>query len=104
LWKTLVSSEPTEHFRPGDVPLLRSYVEATMLADLAAAEISAAGPVVQGRVSAWTLVLEKAHRSQAALAAKLRLCPSSRADPKTVARAHHRPSAYELQILDDQDR
>jgi hypothetical protein len=49
------------------------------------------------------VVLEKAHRAQSALAIRLRLCPSSRTDPKTVGRAAVQPpSVYEIG-LDEQD-
>jgi hypothetical protein len=86
VWLLCVRSVPGDHFRESDSPLLRSYAEATVIADRAAAELGASGPVVGGRVSPWLTVLEKAHRSQAVLAVRLRLCPSSRSDPKSVGR------------------
>jgi hypothetical protein len=57
-----------------------------MLARQATPELAAAGPVVQGRASAWLVVLEKAHRSSVALAARLRLAPQSRADSRSAGR------------------
>jgi hypothetical protein len=75
-----------------------------MLAQQAFAKLQAEGPIVDGRVSGWNAVLEKAHRSSVALAAKLRLCPQARADPKTIARQSTRPlSYYEQQMLNADD-
>jgi hypothetical protein len=65
---------------------MRSFCEATALADRAAAELAANGAVVGGKVSAWVQVQEKAIRAQAGLALRLRLCPSARTDPKTTGR------------------
>jgi hypothetical protein len=103
VWSEIVSAVPGEHFRASDEPLLRSYAEACALADQAAAQLATNGPVVAGKVSPWLVVLEKAHRAQSALAIRLRLCPSSRTDPKTVGRAAVQPpSVYEIG-LDEQD-
>ena len=57
-----------------------------MLCDRAAAELEAEGPVVKGRVNPWLTVLEKTTKSQSMLATRLRLCPSARSDPQTIAR------------------
>jgi hypothetical protein len=67
------------HFRESDTPLLISYVQAAVLA-----RSGAAGDPDQ--FSRW----EKATKTLAMLATRLRLSPQSRVDPKTLAR--QRPS------------
>jgi phage terminase small subunit len=66
-----------KHFTPADESLLVSYVQATCLAR---ALIKTARKD-RAALSAW----EKATRTQAVLATKLRLAPQSRFDRKTVA-------------------
>lgn len=78
VWDELVQSLAPDHFAPSDAPLLRSYCEATAMADRAAAELSESGPVVDGKPSPWLIVQEKAQRAQIALSARLRLSPQSR--------------------------
>ena len=63
-----------QHFRRSDIPLMVSYIEATLLA-----RDSARDP---DRIATW----EKAIKLQCSLATRLRLTPSARSDPKTVAR------------------
>jgi len=62
------------HLRPSDVPLLASYVQATIAARRYARDPST--------VDLW----EKAVRLQAMLATKLRLTAQSRVDPKKLGR------------------
>lgn len=78
VWIDLVNSLAPEHFAKSDAPLLRSYCEATALADLAATELAANGPVVNGKASPWLTVQEKQVRAQTALSLRLRLSPQSR--------------------------
>jgi hypothetical protein len=66
------------HFVPSDLPLLVSYVQATLLSRQA---IKNAGKDTVA-LATW----EKATRMQATLATRLRLAPQSRMDPKTLAR------------------
>ena len=87
IWREIVAALPAEHLRPSDEALMASYCEWTATARRAAAELATNGEVIDGKPSAWLIVAEKAQRAQAALAPKLRLCPSARTDPKTVARA-----------------
>jgi hypothetical protein len=42
VWLLIARSVSREHFRPSDIPLLRSFCEATVLCDRAAAELAAA--------------------------------------------------------------
>jgi phage terminase small subunit len=74
-----------EHFRAGDIPLLTRFCELTVLAELAARELRN-GAVVDGRPSPWIVVQERCIRNLLGLAAKLRLAPSARLDPKTLGR------------------
>jgi hypothetical protein len=75
----LIDACDARHFRPSDLPLLTSYIQATLLAR---------GTVRDpDRVADW----ERAVRVQAALATRLRLSPQSRTDPKTIGRQQQRP-------------
>lgn len=86
VWEATAASVSADHFRPSDAPLLRSYCEASALADKAAAELEKGGAVVDGKISPWLAVHEKATRTQNTTALRLRLCPSARTDPKTTGR------------------
>ena len=99
LFAEIVGSVPREHFRLGDSHLIEQYAQAVLLARQAWSELQANGPVTaDGRCSPWVVVLEKAHRSSVALAARLRLSPQSRADSRSAGRAAAgvRPSVYQL--------
>ena len=78
LFKTIVESCHPLHFSQADAPLLRAYVQACLLSELAFASAQQS-PDALGD---W----ERCVRVQAALSVKLRLNPHSRADPKTVMR------------------
>jgi hypothetical protein len=73
LFDELVGACDPRHFVESDLPLLASYVQATLIARDAARAPS-------------KIVFEKAVRMQATLATRLRLSPQSRIDPKTVGR------------------
>jgi hypothetical protein len=79
LFTELIDATDTRHFRPTDLPLLVSYIQASLLARSTAHSPS--------KVATW----EKAVRVQAALASRLRLSPQSRTDPKTIGRQQARP-------------
>ena len=74
LFDELVGACDPRHFVESDLPLLASYVQATLIARDAAHAPS--------KIVLW----EKAVRMQATLATRLRLSPQSRIDPKTVGR------------------
>ena len=80
IFAELVKSVGPDHFARPDGVLLEQYCQAIALGRRAYAELETSGPVVDGRPSPWVPVLEKAHRSAVALAARLRLCPQSRFD------------------------
>jgi phage terminase small subunit len=102
-FRDLVASVPAEHFRPADGHLVEQYAQAIVLARRAYAELEASGSVVNGRASPWIVVLEKAHRSSVALAARLRLSPQHRTDPKSAGRNQATASAYQIMELQDDD-
>ena len=100
----LVVSVPPSHFRDGDRDLIEMYAAAIALSRQSYTELEENGPVIDGRVSPWVTTLEKAHRSAVALAGKLRLCPQSRLDSKTVARqVGPSPSYYDVMRLEKSD-
>jgi len=104
IFATLVRSVPPNHFRRGDADLIEQLAQSIALARRAYAELEASGPVIDGKASPWVVVLEKAHRSAAVLAGKLRLCPQARTDPKVTGRAAawRGYSAYELEHIADE--
>ena len=90
LFAELVAVCPAQQFVASDVPLLASYVQATILARSA---VKRAGKDSRA-LSTW----EKATKVQAMLSTKLRLTPHSRTDPKTIGhhvRAQRPLSVYE---------
>jgi phage terminase small subunit len=91
LFSELVASCASDHFVASDLPLLTEYCVAVVLARQAAAELQAAGAVVNNRPSAWIVVQEKAVRAMVALSQRLRLAPLSRLKAEAVGR--HRGAA-----------
>ena len=90
LFRELVASCAPEHFLHSDLPLLVSFVQATLLSRRAATALAKNVEMI----GIW----EKATRMQATLATRLRLAPQARTDPKTISRrsSNYHPSAYEL--------
>ena len=80
VWRRILAAVASDHFNQSDVVLLTEFCRAAALADRAAKEIEAHGPIYDERVSPWVTVQEKAQRALVALAGKLRLCPQSRFD------------------------
>jgi hypothetical protein len=74
LFAELVAACDPTHFRPSDLPLLTSFIQATLQARDTAHD--------PDKFDAW----ERVVRLQTSLATKLRLCPHSRADAKTIGR------------------
>jgi len=79
LFSELIASCDARHFVESDLPLLTSFVQATLLA-----RGTARDPL---QVAVW----EKAVRMQATLATRLRLAPQARMDPKTIGRRMQSP-------------
>jgi hypothetical protein len=78
LFVELIEACSPSHFTQSDLPLVASYVQATLLTRQSAAGMSDDPNLI----SAW----ERAVKLQAILATKLRLSPQSRIDPKTLGR------------------
>jgi len=79
LWDRIMASTPDQQWRPGDVPLLSTYCRTAALAAEAAHRLEVDGQVdAAGKPSVWARLLNQHSIALAALAAKLRLCPSSR--------------------------
>ncbi len=78
LFLQIVGACSPRHFVPSDLPLLTSFVQATLMA-----RQTAGAP---DKVGIW----EKAVRVQGMLATRLRLAPQSRFDAKTNARQQPR--------------
>jgi phage terminase small subunit len=87
VWLGIVSTTEPDHFRPSDIPLMKSYCVSSAIADEAAAALAMDGTIIKGKASPWTKVFEVMTRAQNTLSVRLRLCPSSRMDPKTVGRS-----------------
>jgi hypothetical protein len=78
LFVEIVQACSPKHFVPSDLPLVVSYVQATLLSRQAVTNAAAAPAML----ALW----EKATRMQATLATRLRLSPQARTDPKTIGR------------------
>jgi hypothetical protein len=78
LFVQIIQACSPRHFVVSDLPLLVSYVQATLLSRQAIKNAAKD----MGALATW----EKATRMQATLATRLRLAPQSRVDPKTLAR------------------
>lgn len=90
VFRAIVGACEPHHFTPADMPLVVEYSRACVLGDCAAVQLAENGAVIEGKMSAWLTVQEKAQRALVALAARLRVCPQSRFD-RTVAGARSRP-------------
>jgi hypothetical protein len=80
LFEELIAAAAAEHFVPTDLPLIISFVQATV-----AAQTTAGKPEF---IKAW----EVATRLQMALATKLRLTPHARMDRSKAGRVFPRPA------------
>src|SRR5262245_14199883 len=87
LFSEIVNGTDARHFVASDLPLLASYVKASLLA-------RDAPDLSDEAFAAW----EKAVRVQAMLATKLRLSPQTRLDPETVKLREERlgPVTWEI--------
>jgi hypothetical protein len=86
LFKELIASISTRAFVPSDMPLLVSFVQATLLSRKTAGDPE--------QIGTW----KEAVKVQAVLATKLRLAPQSRLDRKVAGRIQARvaPDPWEL--------
>ena len=88
LFRELVASLPPDHFHVSDIPLLVSYCHATIIARKCYKNLLKDRDFFHD----W----ERACRTQATFATRLRLAPQSRVDPKTVGirQRNFHPSIY----------
>jgi len=93
----LVASAKPDHFVASDLPLLTRYCEAIVLGDRAAAELRKAA-IIDGKVSPWVGIQEKATKAVIMLSMRLRLSPQSRA-PNNPSRPAPPVSAYDVMRL-----
>jgi hypothetical protein len=78
LFVEITEASGPRHFVGSDLPLLVSYVQATLLSRQAIKDVA--------KDAAALALWEKAVRVQAMLATRLRLSPQARTDPKTIGR------------------
>ncbi len=90
VFKHIVAHVDPSHFNEVDIPLLEAYSHSAALATEAAQRLDADGAVLDGKVSPWLAVSEKAQKQLVALSARLRICPQSRFD-RLGAGANSRP-------------
>jgi phage terminase small subunit len=89
----LVTSCSADHFRASDLPILCRYVEAIDLAERAARQLRK-NPVLNGKVSPWIVVQEKAVRTIVALSMRLRLSPQARHPTARLGKSSLQPMSY----------
>jgi phage terminase small subunit len=98
----LVTSCPSGQFQPSDMPLLALWATTTVQLEQAAGELTAGGMIVDHKPSPWFDVQQRAAKTLAMLALRLRLSPQSRSRmaPKTKPAAL---SYYDRTRLEDGD-
>jgi hypothetical protein len=103
LFADLVATNKPNHFQRSDLPLLCRYVEATVMAERAAAELRD-NPVINGRASPWLVIQEKNVRAMISLSMRLRLSPQARApNNPTRPRSQTSGSVYDRIRLENND-
>jgi len=90
-WKRIVEDYPPDHFRAGDLPLLRRYCDAYARAVRAERQVEKEGlsvPTGSGSSKANPLIAvgADADRDMKALAVALRICANSRTTPKQAGK------------------
>lgn len=103
VFQTLVDSVGPGHFRKSDLPLLGAYCQHVVAHDRAAQELEAGGAVVDGKPSAWSVIVERHVKALVQLSRALRLSPASRMNSRQASRhaaAGARGSVYDLHRLD----
>ncbi len=97
-------SVSADHFRSADGFLVEQYAQAIAMAREAFELLQRDGTTVDGKLNPQVTVLEKAHRSCVALAARLRLAPQSRTEAKSAGRQKVGPtSVYDLMDMEADD-
>ncbi|EHJ49519.1 P27 family phage terminase small subunit [Solidesulfovibrio carbinoliphilus subsp. oakridgensis] len=91
MWKLVVEDYPADHFKAGDLPLLRRYCEAYARAVEAEQSLAVEGmivPTATGSTKAHPAIAigTAADGTMKALAVALRLCANSRMSPKQAGK------------------
>jgi phage terminase small subunit len=88
LFDELVRGCAPNHFRETDRLLLEEYVREALLLQQAAEALRQNGAVMPDgkRINPWFQIQQRACKTMAVLATRLRLTPASRLHPKSVAR------------------
>ena len=87
LFVKLVHGCAPAHFRETDRLLLEEYVREALLLQQAAEALRQNGAVMpDGKINPWFQIQQRACKTMAVLATRLRLTPASRLHPKSVAR------------------
>jgi phage terminase small subunit len=103
VFRETVASVPAPHFRPEDVPLLRVYCEAIVMARRAAAEV-AARAVVEAAPTPWLKVQMAQVRIITMLSVRLRLGARSRDHHvRQTTRAGRPPSFYDTVMANPEE-
>jgi phage terminase small subunit len=100
LFVSIVATNPADHFRPSDAPLLCSYVRAILLEREAAENLATQGHVtVDNKPSAWHAILAQATKSMLQLARALKLTPTARRPSASRAGKPQQTSYYDQMRL-----
>ncbi len=87
IFRELVRTSPSGHFRVSDAPVLEAFAAAVAMARRAELELASSGPVTPtGRVSPWLRVQAEASKTVASLSMRLRLCPQARQTSRAASR------------------
>jgi phage terminase small subunit len=102
LFNQILSQASKDQFRQTDETLLELYCLAVLEARLAYRHLETDGRIINGRLSPWVSILEKAYKAVVSLSVRLRLGPKSRLDARSDKLKGPPPSAYEL-LRDEKD-
>jgi phage terminase small subunit len=104
LFVNIVATNPADHFRPSDAPLLCSYVRAVLLERKAAENLAAQGYVtVDNKASAWVAIQMQASKTLLQCARALKLSPTSRRPSASRAGKGVTMNYYDRMRLEDPD-
>lgn len=93
-WLVIVKDYAVDHFKAGDIPLLRAYCEAEAMHFLACEKCEGEEAVITvetqngpvPRENPWFKIMEKTAATMASLGTKLRICANSRISGKQAAK------------------
>ena len=98
----LVTTVPSGHFAPSDLPLLSRWAELCALCERAELELASTGPVLpDGKISTWFTVLTSTAKSLNGLALRLRLGPQARRLKQSKKVPAGKASYYDVMRLEE---